>query len=237
MPEVRFLTGREDEPIASRFVYEVQFGFTTPPPSDPKELPEFNHPIVGTFSKVTGLREEVERVSWRDGSEPFRVRHGPGTLSGGIVTFEKGVVREPITFMRWITAVRFLSKAMENRLFRNDKSKSDPNDVVAPILVHGMSSASTSPETQIPVGDEFGMFAGVNVIVGACEQSPREQKETFDFAKEFAFGVRRIALIKCWPVAYQISDLDAMASEVAIESLSVSFDEMRLGRALIPERR
>lgn len=146
-------------------------------------------------------------------------------------------MRFPITLMRWFTAVRFLSKAMENRLVRNQRTKVNVNDAIAPILVDGMSDTAKSEfliadEPQIPTGDEFGMFAGVNIIVGACQQNPRDEQENFEFGKEFAFGVRRIALFKCWPVAYQVADLDAMASQVALESLSVSFDEMRVGRAL-----
>lgn len=177
-------------------------------------------------------------MAWRDGTEPFRVRHGPGTLSGGVVTFEKGIVREPITLMRWFTAVRFLSKAMENRLVRRRDEKGrivgkNVNDSIAPILIHGMvDTRTTADEPQIPTGDEFGMFAGVNIIIGGCDPGPQAQQESSEFGKEFAFGIRRIALLKCWPVAYQVADLDATASEVAIESLSVSFDEMRLGRAL-----
>lgn len=229
MPDVTILTGKSSEPVAPRFLFEVQFGFTGSPPAGTEDIPEDGQPIVGSFSKITGLREEVERVSWRDGTEPMRVVHGPGTISGGIVTFEKGVVRRPLTLLRWFTAIRFLSKAMQNRTVRRSTDAVDVRDAITPILLDGMNIGRglLADEPQIPSGEEFGMYAGLNIIIGSCEA---DEGDEGSFAT--AFGIRRIGLFRCWPVAYQISDLDAKASEVAIESLSVSFDELRTGRAL-----
>lgn len=232
MPEATILQGQEPGALGVRHIFEVQFGFTGTPPAGTGDIPDDGTPITGSFSKISGLREEVERVSWRDGTEPMRVVHGPGTISGGIVTFEKGVVRRPLTLLRWFTAIRFLSKAMQNRSVRNNATKPDVRDAIAPILIDGMAGFSLiADEPQIPAGDEFGMYAGLNILIGTCEKDPLEGGD--DFTDEAAFAIRRIGLFRCWPVAYQISDLDAKASEVAVESLSVSFDELRTGRALV----
>jgi hypothetical protein len=226
VPDAIIFRDRSDEPLGVGHTYEVQFGFAGQPPAGSSDIPEDGAIITGRFSKITGLREEIERVAWRDGTEPFRVRHGPGTLSGGVVTFEKGIVRTPLHLLRWFTSVRFLSLAMENRLTRVDV-----NDAITPILIDGMAIGSglLADEPQIPTGEEFGMFANINIIIGGCE---RPQDEEFATQDGFVFGVRRIGLFRCWPVAYQVSDLDASTSSIAIESLSVSFDEMHTGPAL-----
>lgn len=223
-----------EQPLGVRYLYDVSFAFAGNAPSGSGA--EFHDDISGSFSKITGLREEVESVTWRDGTEPFRVNKGPGTIAGGVATFEKGIVRAPLLLLRWFTAVRFLSKQMQFELVRNQKKKVNVKDVISPILIDGMVEGTglNSGAQQIPIGDEFGFFANISITIGSCEPQIGDGR----VGDGSWFGARRVALFKCWPVAYQIADLDAQSSEIAIESLSVAFDELRTGRATEgPDRR
>jgi len=235
VPDAIISPHRSDEPLGVGHSYEVRFawqsetpfGSSKDPQSGSPQIPEEGPITTGRFSKITGLREEIERVSWRDGTEPFRVRHGPGTLSGGVVTFEKGVVRAPLSLLRWFSSIRFFSQAMANRL-----TLSDVNSAINPILIDGtaISSHRGAGTEQIPPADDFGLFANVDILIGEGERLDDERPKD----KKSVASVRRIGLYKCWPVAYQVSDLEASTSSIALESLSVSFDEMRVGRALVP---
>lgn len=221
----------------------------------------------GAFSKVTGLREEIESVTWRDGRDPLQVRKGLGTLAGGVVTFEKGIVSTPLEFVKWFNAIRFLANAqaraatpVENKLpSRENLSKMKTvDDAIRPILLNGMDDAvGVAPSTLLPTGDEFGVFADITISIGSPEYHPEQDalvgsqvgsligsiltgnifgsavagagvvQARAQYAHQ-ATVIRAIRLFKCWPVAYQIRDLDALSSEIAIESLSVSFDDMEV---------
>lgn len=226
----------DPRPIGVKFIFEVR-GRAPRTASSASRKPRSDH-LFGRFSKITGIREEVETVAWRDGGEPLRVRKGIGTISGGIATFEKGVLFEPLSLIRWFQVVADVSETI-----RQDASRGGTfvggNDAylsVAPILLFGMGDTSRnnvanetfSRGSQIHSADDLGLFSNLVILIGTCER---------DFASEAALTavvglaslplvrvVRKITLFKCFPVAYQMADLDAGGSGVAIESLSVSFD-------------
>lgn len=220
--------------------------------------------FFGAFSKVTGIREEIETVSWRDGTDPLQVRKGIGTLAGGVVTFEKGIVSTPLDFINWFLAMRDLARAQVSRTTPADpgpqnpsRSALPPEDAIHRILIDGMDNSNNGPlvDFHLPVGDNFGVFADLTILVGSREYHPDDAAQDAAIGGSIAasmlagniFGVaggvaaaaaaraqrsqratviRAIHLTKCWPVAYQIADLDASSAEIAIESLSVAFDSM-----------
>ena len=106
------------------------------------------------------------------------------------------------------------------------------------LLIDGMNPVPSqgSDFHQIPAGDDFGVYADLTILIGACEFQPN--REEVEARGEPIVGgraspispyipvIRGIRLTKCWPVSYQVSDLEALSSEIAIESLSVAFDDL-----------
>lgn len=207
-------------------------------------------PLFARFSKVTGLREEIETVAWRDGRNPLLVRKGIGTLSGGTATFEKGILLRPRALLRWFSAVRRCAIALEaataigvSRTTERSPTNVFVIDAIRAILFHGGSGRdgkgggrlrqeidSEAAANALPMVGDFNelpeLYHTVEIKIGSKEVTSQDSETRSFFA---ASQVRSVRLEKCFPVAYQIADLDAMASEVAIESLTVSFD------ALIPD--
>lgn len=190
----------------------------------------------------------METVAWRDGRNPLRVRKGIGTLGGGTATFEKGVVKRPRALIDWFHSVRRLTfdfeglaspKVEDSILGRQRVEPLDVNVAVAAILFHGAGGGENFVNARaaghaIPlVGDynPWNFYHDLVIRIGTREHTEADAL----FARLVPLAglpsapvVRKIHLVKCFPVAYQMSDLDAKSSEVAIESLTVSFDELRL---------
>lgn len=66
----------------------------------------FGRRIRGGFNKVTGITEEIEVVDKRDGTDPFQVKKLKGTHQGGILTVERGYIRDKDEFLQWWTRVK-----------------------------------------------------------------------------------------------------------------------------------
>jgi len=189
------------------------------------------------FSKITGLREEIETVAWRDGRNPLRVRKGIATLGGGTATFEKGVLLRPLSLIQWFNDVRRCATELEAAATPNAEDGGAERRALTPLSVTRAISAilfrgnraidgvdTEAADQAIPlVGDSDlqDFYAEIEILIGSRERTESDSGLRTD---QSASAVRRLRLLKCFPVAYQMADLDAMASEVAIESLTVSFD-------------
>lgn len=242
----------ERRPLGLGHIFSVSGNYSGKPPRGATK-----NPFVGAFSKVTGLRSEIESVAWRDGVDPLQVRKGIGTRAGGVVTFEKGIVSTPLDLVNWFLAVREMAN---DQVVFAAESNVALNEAIARILNNGMfrgPGAGPSDEEEMPPGDKFGVFADITITIGAPEYHPEQDalvgsqvgsligsiltgnifgsavagagvvQARAQYAHQ-ATVIRAIRLFKCWPVAYQIRDLDALSSEIAIESLSVSFDDMEV---------
>lgn len=230
MAETIVLNRDKTDPIGARYLFEVRGR----PPSDRRgnvrNIGDFS---FGRFSKISGLREQIETVAWRDGQEPLQVRKGIGTLSGGVATFEKGVIDDPTALITWFGEARVASA----RLTVAAKNLS-ANRAIRKVLIDGPGIASAAGG-RIPAGEELApfLYSTLDIVVGSCSTDVSEKRDGPTGPSGGALrvgvvrGVRILTLRKCFPVAYQMADLDAQASEVAIESLSVSFDELVPGRA------
>jgi phage tail-like protein len=75
--------------LASKFLFEVE-----------------GRGLFGSFSRISGIKEEVEVVEMRDGADPLQVRKIPGMRKGGIVTLERGVVFNSIDLITWLNEVK-----------------------------------------------------------------------------------------------------------------------------------
>lgn len=213
------------------------------------------NPFKGQFSKISGIREEIETVAWRDGRNPFRVRKGIGTFGGGIVTLERGIAHNITDLFSWINSIRTIASRLERSQIINhpdDPMKNrggDSRRTINTILTDG-PARSSSRGIGIPLADLDIVFGTVTISVGSCDnvsqfrskdeepakkdpapRLPWERTPPPDPRKEKEIPtVRKVELFKAWPVAYQIADLDAKSSEVAIESLSLAFDMMNVLR-------
>lgn len=61
---------------------------------------------LGSFSKISGIKEEIEVVEKRDGSQPFVPRKIVGQAKGGVLTLEKGVIANVTVLTRWFAALK-----------------------------------------------------------------------------------------------------------------------------------
>lgn len=189
------------------------------------------------FSKISNLREDLEVVSWRDGADPLRVRKGIGTLNGGTVTFEKGVVEQPQALIKWFNTVRLCTKSsisLQQQLDGEVTTFNRPLDSQIEAILRGGPNGFIEIQlleegvSEINA-DTIGLYSDLEILVGRCGAAPLDFIGLgMPFATFSAKSVRKIILRKCFPTGYQMSDLDAMASGVAIEALTLAFDEMEL---------
>lgn len=230
MPETIVQQKDRRDPLGVRFLFEVRGR----PPGDRRgrvrNIADFS---FGRFSKISGLREQIETVAWRDGRVPLQVRKGIGTLGGGVATFEKGVVADPRALMTWFVEARICSLALTQ-----EAQNLSVTEAIQNVLING-PAVRRSSGGQIPGAEELSplLYSDLEIVVGSCSTDVSERREgptgpSGGVARVGVVeGVRVLTLRKCFPVAYQMADLDAKASEVAIESLSVSFDELVPGPA------
>lgn len=61
---------------------------------------------LGSFSKVSGIKEQIEVVEMRDGQNPLQVRKIVGTHQGGTIVLEKGVIKDVGILTSWFRAVK-----------------------------------------------------------------------------------------------------------------------------------
>lgn len=138
-----------------------------------------------SFAQISGLREEIEVVDMRDGTDPFQVRRIPGLRQGGQATFVKGVVTNPAQVVDWFNAMKRLEEG-----FKRDIK----------IEIRGREGVQSADGHSRPA---YADFKGLPIQ-------------------------REITLVSAWPSAYEMGDLDAKESEVALESLDVVFDSMKV---------
>jgi len=62
--------------------------------------------LEGAFTKVSGIQEDIEVLTQRDGQNPQQVRKMPGVFGGGEAKLERGVVFELRDLVEWFTLVR-----------------------------------------------------------------------------------------------------------------------------------
>jgi phage tail-like protein len=60
----------------------------------------------GGFSKISGIKEEIEVVEARDGQDPYRTRKLMGAHKGGTAVFSRGVVSNFGDFTNWFKLVK-----------------------------------------------------------------------------------------------------------------------------------
>jgi phage tail-like protein len=138
-----------------------------------------------SFMQVTGLREEIEVVDMRDGTDPLQIRKIPGLRQGGEVTFVKGVVTSPAQLVEWFRAVKRLDKGFRKTIKIEVRGREGPQP----------ASGHSPPKD--------GAFVNLPIP-------------------------RAIELQGAWPSAYEMGDLDARESDVALESLTVVFENMKV---------
>ena len=89
--------------------------------------------LDGAFTKVTGIQEDIEVLTQRDGQNPQQVRKMPGTFGGGELKLERGVVSEVADLVTWFSIVKncgFRTRLTNGAHFRLDKIRSDL-DIIA----------------------------------------------------------------------------------------------------------
>lgn len=213
------------ENLAVRYIFEVRGRPGTSGGTRP----------FAKFSKITNLREDLEAVAWRDGADPLRVRKGIGTLNGGTVTFEKGVVEQPQALLKWFNTVRLCTKSsisLQQQLDGEVTVFNRPLDPQIEAILRGGPGGFIEQElleegvSEI-TADTIGLYSDLEVVVGRCGFDPNPFSGVLGFTNT-APVVRSLTLRKCFPTGYQMADLDAKASDVAIESLTLAFDEMEL---------
>ena len=166
--------------------------------------------LKGAFTKVTGIQESVEIFTQRDGQNPQQVRKMPGMFHGGEVQFERGGIYELRDLVEWFSLV----KRCANR---------------------------TNSATGVQQGHRK-IRSTVTIAAVTCEGDPVPQPTYNETAESrrtrfaslpaaqvgslVAKEARLIKLVNAWPRKYQLADLDAQASEVEVESLSLVFDEL-----------
>lgn len=164
--------------------------------------------LKGAFTKVTGIQESIEVLTQRDGQNPQQSRKMPGTFQGGEVKLERGVIFELRDLVEWFSLVKRCGSAVRG-----------PTGV-------------TTPRRKIR--------STVSIIAVTCEgdrvpqpsynetaTSRRERFATLAAAQStVATEARQIKLVNAWPRKYQLADLDAQASDVEVESLSLVFEEL-----------
>ncbi len=121
--------------------------------------------LTGGFSKVGGLKDEIEVEEKRDGADPFQTRKIVGTFKGGTLVLAKGVVKNFWKFLFWYENVK-------------------------------------TPDVQFR--------EKVEVTINNIDGNP----------------VRRFQFSEAWPFSYEVSDLEAKTSEMAVESISIAFERM-----------
>ena len=136
-----------------------------------------------SFAQISGLREEIEVVDMRDGTDPFQVRKIPGLRQGGETTFTKGVVTNPAQIVNWFRSMKRLEQGFRRDIRIEVRGREGPQPA------NGHSRPAYADYKGLPIQ-------------------------------------REITLISAWPSAYEMGDLDAKESEVALESLTVAFDSM-----------
>jgi hypothetical protein len=249
MAEAIILNRDPRDQVAVRYAFEVRGR----PPSRDSTLRSISDYSFGRFSKITGLREEIETVSWRDGRNPLRIRKGFGTLGGGVVTFEKGVIRDPTGLMSWFVAARDCAARLAAEALQRDDAldsaierilRLTPGKDNFPLEPAVIPTASGLLAASSQRGRQFGptLYQNLTILVGSHSPNIGDERRGIT---GISGGVARlgtsdvlrtIELKKCFPVAYQMADLDASASEIAIESLSVSFDELIPDTTTAPKR-
>jgi phage tail-like protein len=152
-----------------------------------------SHHLTGAFSKVSGIQEDIEVLTQRDGQNPQQVRKMPGTFGGGEIKLERGVVFELRDLVDWFSLVRTCGN--QRRL----------------------------PTGEIIVRTHNRIRATVDIIAITCDSTgenpiPRE--------------ARLIRLKDAWPRRYQLADLDALASDVEVENITLAFEELEFGDPL-----
>jgi hypothetical protein len=248
MADAILLNSDNRDEIAVRYAFEVRGR----PPSKDSTLRSIGSHSFGRFSKITGLREEIETISWRDGRNPLRIRKGFGTFGGGVVTFEKGVIRDPTDLMNWFLSARECAKQLAATALQRDDAldsaierimRLTPGDDSFPLdsaVIPTASGLLRGAAGGTPLGPT--LYQNLTILVGACNPNISDERQGLTGVEGgverhgTSNVVRTIELKKCFPVAYQMADLDAMASEVAIESLSVSFDELIPANTTAPKR-
>jgi phage tail-like protein len=140
-----------------------------------------------SFSKVSGLREEIEVVEMRDGTDPFQVRKIPGMRGGGEVTFSKGITSTSDKLYKWFRHTKKLSTE-----FRRD------------------------------------MIVDIRGCEGSRVFDPEKHATSQRPSYENNPVAKTILLQATWPRAFEVGDLDAQASEVALHTLGVVFEDMIL---------
>src|SRR5512137_361366 len=64
--------------------------------------------LSGSFAQIKGLREEMEAVDMRDGTDPLRVVKIPGLRQGGEVTLVRGVYSNAKDLWQWFSDAKAL---------------------------------------------------------------------------------------------------------------------------------
>lgn len=72
--------------------------------------------IIGSFSKISGIKEQIEVVDMRDGTDPQRTKKLVGTHQGGTIVLEKGVTGNVSELVGWFNRV----KKNDRNGFRSD---------------------------------------------------------------------------------------------------------------------
>jgi phage tail-like protein len=62
--------------------------------------------LSGAFTKVSGIQEDIEVLTQRDGQNPQQIRKMPGTFGGGEIKLERGVISELSDLTTWFALVR-----------------------------------------------------------------------------------------------------------------------------------
>jgi phage tail-like protein len=124
--------------------------------------------LRGGFSKVSGIKEEIEVDEKRDGADPFQTVKNIGQFKGGTLQLSKGVVDNINSFYNWFDTV----KSVDNAPFRE----------------------TVTLEVHNPVGDV----------------------------------ALKMRFLRAWPTSYELGEMNAMSSGVAMESLSIAFEKAEM---------
>ena len=142
--------------------YAVQFLFTVT-----------STRLRASFSKISGIREEIEVVDMRDGLDPLQTRKIPGPHAGAVVTFSRGVTEHAIDIPKWFNAVKACEKD-----FRDDVAVSVGNCSRTAIRSFALRRAW-------PISYELGELDGRTS--GILVESLSLAFETLDFAGSGGF--------------------------------------------------
>lgn len=62
--------------------------------------------LRANFSKISGIKEEIEVVDMRDGLDPLQLRKIPGPHGGSTVTFSRGITNNIFDLAKWFSLVK-----------------------------------------------------------------------------------------------------------------------------------